>query len=64
MFGDTVPVYRSPAELGELCRYYLSHPEERRRLAFKQQQRVQGHTFDARAADMMAAIQAAHSIPA
>lgn len=58
VFADTVPVYSGPDQLGELCRYYLAHPIERRRLAELQHARVKGHTFDHRAAEMMSIVKA------
>jgi spore maturation protein CgeB len=49
VFGDAVPTYRDAAELEALIRYYLAHDGERRALAARARQAVQGHTFAARA---------------
>lgn len=56
VFEDTVPIYEGPEQLGELCRYYLTHHAERRRLANLQHRRVKGNTFDQRAVQLMDAI--------
>ena len=37
IYGDSVPMYKSPEEFKELIEFYLSHPEERHRLALKAQ---------------------------
>ena len=51
VFGDAVPTFRTPGELGELCRYYLdpAHEEERRALAARLPGLVAGQTYAARA---------------
>lgn len=37
IYGDSVPMYKSPEEFKQLIDFYLSHPEERHRLALKAQ---------------------------
>ena len=54
MFGDSVPTFRDPAELGELVRYYLARPDLRREMAGAARHYAQPHTFDARARQMLA----------
>lgn len=57
VFGEAIPTYRDAAELEGLIRYYLAHEDERRRCADLAQQRVQGHTFDARVGEMMTVVE-------
>lgn len=38
IYGDSIPMYKTPEELAFLVRYYLSHDEERVRLAKKAQE--------------------------
>jgi hypothetical protein len=45
VFGDAVPTFKSPAELGDLVRYYLAHPEEREAKAARLPGLVSGRTF-------------------
>ncbi|MFA4972544.1 MAG: glycosyltransferase [bacterium] len=54
IFGDVVPTFSTPAELEGLIRYYLAHGEERARRLAQAQALIQGHTFDARVADLIA----------
>jgi hypothetical protein len=46
VFGRLVPTFRSPAELGDLCRHWLGRPEERRSVAGMLPAAVAGRTFD------------------
>jgi spore maturation protein CgeB len=52
VFGDSVPVFTSPAHMEALIRHYLAHPEERAAKAAEAQRRVQAHTFAQRAATL------------
>ncbi len=45
VFGDLVPTYRTPAEMEELIRYYLAHPEEREARARLLPERVKDRSF-------------------
>lgn len=56
LVGDSVPIFRTPKELGDMVRFYLRHPEDRERLAGLARKRVAGQTFDSRAADLIAAL--------
>lgn len=38
IYGDSVPMYKTPEELVELVKYYLAHDDERERLAQQAQQ--------------------------
>jgi spore maturation protein CgeB len=49
VFGDSVPMFRTSAELEGLARRFLSADEERLRLTAKQSLAVQGCSFEARA---------------
>ena len=53
VFGEAIPTYRQAADLETQLRYYLTHEDERQRCADLARHRVQGHTFDARVAEMM-----------
>jgi spore maturation protein CgeB len=55
VFGEAQPVFNHPADLEALIRYYLNDPEGRKRLAEQARQRVQAHSFDHRAAALLAA---------
>ena len=57
VFGDAVPTFRTPRELEELVRYYLAHNDERRELAARLPGLVAGHTFDARAKEMVSILE-------
>jgi len=47
--GEEVVVYRSPDEIEDLVRYYLSHEAERRKVVQRARERVLGeHTYKAR----------------
>ena len=54
IFGDAVPQYRSPEELKALVRYFIDHPEERRRLAAAGEKIALGATWPDRARSLMA----------
>lgn len=58
-FGDSVPVFDSPENLGELVRRYLLNDAQRNLAAVRSYEMVtsNGHTFDNRVASMMAALQ-------
>lgn len=55
--GDEVlgmlPTFTDPAEAGELLRWYLDHPEERRALAAKAREAVADRTFDQQARQLL-----------
>lgn len=53
MFGDSVPTFDSPEQLGQLIRYYLANPDERLAKASRSLTAVQGNTFDTRAATLI-----------
>lgn len=57
MFGWSIPTFDSPERLGELVREYLKDPLARKTAANEAMMRVQSHTFDHRAADLIAAVQ-------
>lgn len=61
VFGDLVPTYGSPKALEATIRHYLSHEEERSEKAAALPAAVSGHTYAARAAELMATIEAAWS---
>jgi len=48
VFGDTVPVFKTPEEMETLIRYYLKHDSERRELAERQHEAVKPCTFENR----------------
>lgn len=48
VFGDSVPTYRTPEELGALIRQHLDDPMRREELAQTQHEAVKPHTFEAR----------------
>lgn len=56
LFGENhpIPIYKSGAELQEICRYYIDHENERVRIS-DQCRRLIGdkHTFKTRAADLV-----------
>lgn len=52
VFGDSVPTYRTPAELGALVRSLLADPARRAALAEEARRRMAPHSFDARAAQI------------
>ena len=56
LFGESVPTFASPEELGYLIRYYLDRPTERDRLAQEARRRVQGETFLVRATQLLAMV--------
>lgn len=56
IFGDSVPTFRTPAELESLLRGYLSDEEARRRHAEMAREAVAPHTFDARARELVAVL--------
>lgn len=53
LFGDAVPLFDSPEELGDLCRYYLGHEDERQAMASRLPGLVAGQTYEARAREML-----------
>jgi spore maturation protein CgeB len=53
VFGDSVPTFRTPAELGDLIRYYLAHEGEREEMAMRQRESVQLCTFTNRMRDVL-----------
>lgn len=54
IFGDAVPVFRSPEEAGALIRALLADPARRRACAQQAQAAVQGATWHARGQQMVA----------
>lgn len=48
IFGDIVPIYTSPEQLGSIVRRAVEDPVWRQDLARKQREAVQGHTCEAR----------------
>jgi spore maturation protein CgeB len=53
VFGDVVPTFKTPEELGETIRFYLAHPDERKAIAAKLPDLVARHTFDTRVVDAL-----------
>ena len=53
VFEDSVPTFETPDDLGRLVRHYLKHDGEREALAKQNLEAVQGHTFEARARQML-----------
>ncbi len=54
VFGEgNVPTFETPEELERLVRYYLKHDDEREAIARHNLEAVQGHTFEARARQML-----------
>lgn len=49
VFGDLIPTFRTPEEMGALIRHWLPLTEERRQIALRVQERVAEHSYDARA---------------
>jgi hypothetical protein len=45
VFGDTVPIHKSPADLGTLIRKYLDDPVRRSELAVQQREAIKERTF-------------------
>jgi spore maturation protein CgeB len=56
LFGEGVPTFRTPEELGDMVRYYLAKPEERRLCAAKSLDAVCDEDFDKRAAALIATV--------
>ena len=56
VFGDTVPTYRTPDELGALLRKYLDDPVQREEMAAKQHEAVLPYTFEKRMQVVMEAV--------
>ena len=48
VFGDSVPTFRAPEELGALVRELLAKPERRQKLVEQAEFAVRDHSFDAR----------------
>jgi len=57
-FGEAVPTFTTAPELEDLVRSYLNNSPERRRLARLARQRILPHTFAARAAQVLADLDA------
>jgi spore maturation protein CgeB len=53
VFGDAVPTFRTADELSDLIRYYLAHDAERQEKAAAARERVQGHSYHQRAAQVL-----------
>lgn len=53
IFGDSIKMYDSPEELRELVEYYLTNSDERRMLAKKAHEIAQGHSYTARAKEIL-----------
>ena len=53
IFGDTVPIYQTPAEFGRLMRRALDDPVWREEVAKKQHQAIQGHDCASRMATLL-----------
>ena len=49
VFGDAVPMFEGPAELAQLIRYFLDHPDERQAKAAMLPQLVHQHSYVNRA---------------
>ena len=66
VFGESVPSYHQPAELERLIRHYLRDEGARRMMAEHQRRQVLegGHTFDDRAARLVAAVTGTALAPA
>ena len=58
IFGDTVPTFKTPAELGGLIRHYLANEGEREDMARRQREAVQPCTFANRMKDVLEIIAA------
>ncbi len=58
IFGDSVPTYSGPAELGDLCRHYLANDGEREELARQQNEAIQPYTFKRRMSEVMEVVNA------
>ena len=43
-----LPTFSEPGELGELCRWWTSHDDQREAAAVKAREAIAGWTFDAR----------------
>lgn len=56
VFGDTVPTFGSPGELGSLLRRYLDDPVGREKLAVEQHEAVRPYTFEARMRTVLEAV--------
>ena len=53
LFGDSVPTFKTAAELQDLVQYYLKRPNEREQLSRRAREIVREETFDARAQVLM-----------
>lgn len=53
VFGTSVPTYSDARSLRELASFYLTHPDERQRLAEESMRRVQQCSFERRAAEIV-----------
>ena len=63
LFGETVPIFGSPQELGQQVRHYLANDDERNRLAALSRERVKNETFDERAKVMLESVQSRFNLP-
>lgn len=59
VFGASVPTFDTPDDLAELVHFALSDPTWRRAMAAEARRRVAPHSFDARAAQVVAQLSAA-----
>lgn len=64
LFGDLVPTFSDPEELGEIARAWLADVDGRRRIARHLPDAVRAETFDARVEQMLADIARSVSRPA
>jgi spore maturation protein CgeB len=53
IFGESIPTFKTPAELEQQVRYFLERPEQRQLLAAEARRRVEVHTFDTRAVELI-----------
>lgn len=53
IFDGSVPVYKTPADMETLVRYFLKHDKERQELAWRQRDAVQPHTVERRMAQLL-----------
>lgn len=58
LFGEAVPTYSTPSELGDLCRHYLAADGEREELAKQQHEAIKPYTFENRMKQVMEVIDA------
>lgn len=58
LFGSSVPTFDTPGDLAQVVRYYLARPDLRAQLAGEAQSAVQPHSYVARAAQVVADLEA------